>query len=261
MKNDMEAKKLEIIAGPCSAESREQVLATARQLRALGIGTFRAGLWKPRSRPGAFEGCGAQALPWLQEVQGLGMRVMTEVGLPEHVEAALAAGVDGLWIGARTVVNPFLMDRLAEVLAGTEVPVFVKNPVCPDLELWTGAVERLLQRSAGRLTAIFRGFCVEDSGIYRNAPLWRYVRLFRERFPQLPVYCDPSHIAGRRELVGPLCREAAGEGVDGFFIESHVEPDAALSDARQQLTPAELGALLAALEREAGCALRLSAGG
>ena len=128
MKNDMEAKELEIIAGPCSAESREQVLATARQLRALGIGTFRAGLWKPRSRPGAFEGCGAQALPWLQEVQGLGMRVMTEVALPEHVEAALAAGVDGLWIGARTVVNPFLMDRLAEVLAGADVFIGVSAP-------------------------------------------------------------------------------------------------------------------------------------
>ena len=236
--------QLHIIAGPCSAESREQLVKTAQELKAIGIDTFRAGLWKPRSHWGTFEGRGAEALPWMKEVQNLGMKVMTEVALPAHVEAALKAGLDQLWIGARTVVNPFMMDELASALQGTDIPVFVKNPVCPDLELWAGGLERLMHKDVKQLRCIYRGFSVYDPAPFRNSPLWPLLREFRERFSELPMYYDPSHIAGKRELIPQLIRGALNYPVDGFFIESHICPDFALSDAAQQLTPHDLKVML-----------------
>ena len=238
---------LHIIAGPCSAESREQVVSTAEQLKAVGIDTFRAGLWKPRSRWGTFEGRGVEALPWLKEVQQMGMKVMTEVALPCHVEAVLKAGLDALWIGARTVVNPFMMEELGAALQGVEIPVLVKNPVCPDLELWKGGLDRLMHHQVKNLGSIYRGFCVVDSAPYRNAPLWPFLKLFREEYPDLPLYFDPSHISGKRALIPELCREALSYDLDGMMIESHVCPDCALSDAAQQLTPHDVKALLDSL--------------
>ena len=239
---------LHIIAGPCSAETREQVLHTARQLKALGIDTYRAGLWKPRSRYGMFEGVGEQAVPWMQEVQQLGMKVMTEVALPEQVKIAVEGGFDQLWIGARTVVNPFMMELLAEALEGTGRPVFVKNPVCPDLDLWAGGIDRLLHHGIKDLRIIHRGFCTLDSAPYRNAPVWDYMAEINRRFPDLPLYVDPSHMAGQRELIAELCEQALHYPIDGFFIESHCCPAQALSDAPQQLTPEDLDALLVQLQ-------------
>ena len=237
--------KLDVIAGPCSAESRQQVLETAEGLKRLGVSVMRAGLWKPRSRYGAFEGVGECALPWLHDVQcRYGLMVMTEIALPVHVEAALKGNVDMLWIGARTTVNPFMMSELAEALRGVDIPVFVKNPVCPDVPLWIGSVERLLRAGVNRISLIHRGFCLSDNTPYRNSPLWELVEYMRREFPAFPVYCDPSHIAGRRELLLPLCREAVAHQNDGLFIECHCCPEQALSDAGQQITPAGLGMLL-----------------
>lgn len=235
---------LHIIAGPCSAESREQVLSTAKQLKALGIDTYRAGLWKPRSRWGCFEGVGEQAVPWMKEVQQLGMKVMTEVALPEHVRIALEGGFDELWIGARTVVNPFLMEILAKELSGVDIPVYVKNPVCPDVALWAGAIDRLQHHDVKNLRLIHRGFNTIDSAPYRNAPVWDYMSKLSQHFPDLPLYVDPSHMAGKRELIPELCKQAMDYNITGFFIESHVCPAKALSDAPQQLTPEDLGLLL-----------------
>lgn len=238
---------LHIIAGPCSAENREQVVTTAEQLKALGVDTYRAGLWKPRSRWGSFEGMGEKAVPWMKEVQQLGMKVMTEVTLPQHVEIAAKAGFDQLWIGARTVVNPFLMDELAASLSGLNIPIFVKNPVAPDIELWSGAIERLQHHGIKELYAIHRGFCLLDSAPYRNAPVWDYMKEFNKRFPKIPLYVDPSHMAGKRELIPELCEQALKYNIAGFFIESHVCPAKALSDAAQQLTPADLKSMLESL--------------
>ncbi|WP_289292579.1 MULTISPECIES: phospho-2-dehydro-3-deoxyheptonate aldolase [Bacteroides] len=237
--------KIELIAGPCSAETREQMMKTATQLRAVGIRTLRAGLWKPRSHYGTFEGVGEKGLAWMEEIQQtLGMRVMTEVALPSHVEAALNAGLDMLWIGARTTVNPFMMHELAEALRGTDIPIWVKNPVSPDLELWIGAIERLQHAGVKRIGAIHRGFCLVDNAPYRNSPLWDQIKELRNRVPGIPVYCDPSHIAGKRELLLQICQEALSLKVDGLFIESHCCPQEALSDAAQQLPPAALSDML-----------------
>ncbi len=236
---------LDIVAGPCSAESREQVMETALQLKTVGIKTFRAGLWKPRSRCGTFEGVGVSALPWLNEVQKMyGMKVTTEVALPAHVDAALKAGIDILWIGARTTVNPFMMFELAESLRGCSVPVFVKNPVCPDLTLWKGGIDRLCRAGVNCISLIHRGFCLEDNTPYRNTPLWDFVDRIRVVFPDFPLYCDPSHIAGRRELLPELCKKALDYNYHGLFIESHCAPDKALSDVAQQITPNELNDLM-----------------
>lgn len=238
-------KTIGIISGPCSAESRRQMMETARGLKAIGVSTLRAGLWKPRSRFGTFEGVGEAGLPWMREVQQeLGLRVMTEVALPAHVEAALKAGLDMVWIGARTTVNPFMMHQLAEALRGCAIPVWVKNPVCPDLELWIGAVERLRQAGLKDIRIIHRGFCTADSSPCRNAPLWELAVRFRAHFPELPCYCDPSHIGGKRELLAAICRKALSLHADGLFIESHCCPQEALSDAAQQLTPQALGELI-----------------
>ncbi|MDO4736557.1 MAG: bifunctional 3-deoxy-7-phosphoheptulonate synthase/chorismate mutase type II [Bacteroidia bacterium] len=244
----MEIKKLSIpgvdlerpiiIAGPCSAESREQVLQTAEALAAKGIKIFRAGIWKPRTKPGGFEGIGTVGLPWLKEVkQKTGMLVSTEVATPAHVFEAVKAGIDLLWVGARTATNPFAMQELADSLRGVDVPVLVKNPVNPDLELWIGALERLANAGITNVGVIHRGFSSYDKKIYRNAPLWHIPIEMKRRFPNLTIICDPSHIGGTRELVAPISQQAMDLNLDGLMIESHCSPDNALSDAKQQITP------------------------
>ena len=237
-----------VIAGPCSAETEEQVMTTARQLADKGCRMFRAGVWKPRTKLGGFEGQGETALPWLQNVKkSTGMLVATEVATPEHVELALKYGIDILWIGARTSANPFAMQALADSLKGVDVPVLVKNPVNPDLELWIGALERINQAGVTRLAAIHRGFSSYDKKIYRNLPMWQIPIELRRRFPSLPIMCDPSHIGGSRELVAPLCQQAMDLGFDGLIVESHCSPDSAWSDAKQQVTPDVLDYILSLL--------------
>ena len=234
----VEEKRPLIIAGPCSAETEEQVFNTAKQLSEKGIKIFRAGRWKPRTKPGGFEGIGEQGLPWMQRVKKeLGMLVATEVANTKHVEAALNAGIDILWIGARTSANPFAMQEIADALKGADVPVLIKNPVNPDLELWIGAIERINGAGIKRIAAIHRGFSTYDKKLYRNLPMWHIPIELHRRIPNLPVICDPSHIGGRRELIAPLCQQAMDLGFDGLIIESHCSPDNAWSDAKQQVTP------------------------
>lgn len=234
-----------VIAGPCSAETEEQVLASARQIAAEGIRIFRAGLWKPRTKPGGFEGVGTAGIPWLRRAkQETGMYMATEVATPAHVQAALAGGIDLLWIGARTAANPFAMQEIADALRGLDIPVLVKNPVSPDLELWIGAVERLYNAGLRRLGVIHRGFTSIDRSRYRNHPLWAIPIELRRRYPQLPVYCDPSHIGGKRELIAPLAQQAMDLGFDGLIVESHCSPDDAWSDKNQQITPQALAYIL-----------------
>ncbi len=237
-----------VIAGPCSAETEEQVMTTARQLAFKGCHIFRAGVWKPRTKPGGFEGNGETALPWLKRVKDeTGMLITTEVATPEHVELALKYGMDILWIGARTTANPFAMQALADSLKGVDIPVLVKNPVNPDLELWIGAMERINQAGVKRIAAIHRGFSSFDKKIYRNLPMWQIPIELRRRIPDLPIICDPSHIGGRRELVAPLCQQAMDLGFDGLIVESHCDPDKAWSDAKQQVTPEVLDYILSLL--------------
>lgn len=236
-----------IIAGPCSAETEEQVLSTARELARNGVKIFRAGIWKPRTKPGGFEGVGREGLPWLAKVkEETGMLTATEVATRQHVEDALAAGVDILWIGARTSANPFAMQEVADALreAGKDVPVLVKNPVNPDLELWIGALQRLYNAGIHRLGAIHRGFSAYGKHLYRNMPQWHIPIELRRRFPNLTLVCDPSHIGGKRELVAPLSQQALDMGFDGLIIESHCDPDCAWSDKAQQVTPDVLNFIL-----------------
>lgn len=241
-----EPNKPYIIAGPCSAETPEQLLSTASALAAQGIEVFRAGVWKPRTKPGSFEGVGVEALGWLQQVkQETGMLTATEVATREHAEAALNAGVDILWIGARTSGNPFAMQEVADVLASApETPVLVKNPMNPDLELWIGGIQRLYNAGLRRLGAIHRGFSVYGEQLYRNQPQWRIPLELCRRIPGLPILCDPSHLGGKRELIAPLSQHALDMGFDGLIIESHCNPDCALSDKEQQITPDVLGVIL-----------------
>ncbi len=237
-----------VIAGPCSAETEEQVMTTARQLAAKGCHMFRAGVWKPRTKPGGFEGNGEKALPWMQEVKReTGMLTATEVATPEHVELALKYGIDILWVGARTSANPFAMQELAESMRGFDGPVLVKNPVNPDIELWVGAMLRLNQAGIKRLGAIHRGFSSCDKKIYRNVPMWQIPIELHRRIPDLPIICDPSHIGGRRDLIAPLCQQAMDLGFDGLIVESHCTPDEAWSDARQQISPDILDYILSLL--------------
>lgn len=241
----IEAKRPLVIAGPCSAETEEQVMNTAAQLAAKGIRIFRAGIWKPRTKPGGFEGVGVEGLPWMARVKNeLGMLTATEVATPKHVEAALETGIDLLWIGARTVANPFAMQELADSLKGADVPVLVKNPVNPDLELWIGGLERINGAGITRLAVIHRGFSSYDKRIYRNPPMWHIPIELHRRIPELPILCDPSHIGGARELVAPLCQQAMDLGLDGLIVESHCTPDCAWSDAKQQVTPDVLDFIL-----------------
>ena len=241
-----------IIAGPCSAETLDQVLTTARELAKNGVKVFRAGIWKPRTKPGGFEGVGVEGLPWLAKVkEETGMLTSTEVATRQHVEEALAAGVDILWIGARTSANPFAMQEIADALKehGADVPVLVKNPVNPDLELWVGAIERLYNAGIRRLGAIHRGFSAYGKHLYRNMPQWHIPIELRRRFPSLTLICDPSHIGGKRELVAPLSQQALDMGFDGLIIESHCDPDCAWSDKTQQVTPDVLNYILHTLVR------------
>lgn len=237
-----------VIAGPCSAETEEQVLTTAKQLASKGCHIFRAGVWKPRTKPGGFEGNGEKALPWMKRVkEETGMLITTEVATPEHVELALKYGIDILWIGARTTANPFAMQAIADSLKGIDIPVLIKNPVNPDLELWIGAMERINQAGIKRIAAIHRGFSSYDKKIYRNLPMWQIPIELRRRIPNLPIICDPSHIGGKRELIAPLCQQAMDLGMDGLIVESHCDPDKAWSDAKQQVTPEVLDYILSLL--------------
>lgn len=238
-------KKPLVIAGPCSAETEEQVMETAKLLASRGVKIFRAGIWKPRTRPGAFEGIGSEGLEWLKKVkQETGMYTATEVATAKHVQEALAAGVDIIWIGARTTVNPFAVQEVADALVGSDVPVLIKNPVNPDLELWIGAIERLYRAGVKKLGVIHRGFSSADKKIYRNLPQWHIPIELRRRFPNLPMFCDPSHIGGKRELVAPISQQAMDMNFDGLIIESHCNPDCAWSDKDQQVTPDVLDYIL-----------------
>lgn len=245
-----------LIAGPCGAESEDQVLETARAIAAGGqTSLFRAGVWKPRTRPGAFEGMGEQALPWMQRVKAeTGLPVTIEIATAAHTEMALKAGIDVLWIGARTTVNPFSVQEIADVLKGVDIPVLVKNPVNPDLQLWFGALERLNRAGIRKLGAIHRGFSTGTKTQYRNAPLWEMAIALRSACHELPIINDPSHISGRRDLIESVAQQALDLNVDGLMIETHRDPATALSDAAQQLTPALLHQILAKLVvREPGC--------
>ena len=241
----IEDKRPLVISGPCSAETEEQVLTTAKGLAAIGIRIFRAGIWKPRTKPGGFEGVGTIGLPWLKRVkEETGMYVATEVATRDHVFEALKAGVDVLWVGARTAVNPFAMQDVADSLRGVDIPVLVKNPVNPDLELWIGAIERLYGAGIHRIGAVHRGFSSFDKKMYRNLPLWHIAIELRRRMPNLPIICDPSHIGGKRELIASLCQQAMDLNFDGLIIETHCNPDHAWSDAAQQITPEVLDYVL-----------------
>ena len=246
----LDPKEPLIISGPCSAETEEQVLKTARELANYGVKVFRAGIWKPRTKPGGFEGIGVEGLPWLQKVkEETGMYVSTEVATKAHVEAALEAGVDLLWIGARTAANPIAMQEIADTLkaSGKDVPVLVKNPVNPDLELWIGAIQRIQNAGIKRVGAIHRGFSSYGKHLYRNKPQWHIPIELGRRMPNIPIICDPSHIGGKRELIAPLSQQAFDMGFDGLIIESHCNPDEAWSDASQQITPEVLNVVLNAL--------------
>ena len=250
----MELNRPLIIAGPCSAESEEQLLTTAQALAATGkVDVLRAGIWKPRTKPGTFEGAGVEALPWLAKAREMtGLAVATEVANAKHVEHAQAFDVDVFWIGARTTSNPFSTQEVAEALRGTEKMVFVKNPVNGDIDLWCGAVERLLACGVKNLGLIHRGFSGFGAGSLRNAPMWHLALEMRRRMPELPMICDPSHICGCREYIADISQQAADLDYDGLMIESHINPDEAWSDAKQQLTPETLAALLDSIKWRAG---------
>lgn len=237
-----------IIAGPCSAETEEQVMTTAKQLAGKGCHIFRAGVWKPRTKPGGFEGHGEPALQWMaQAKKETGMLTATEVATPEHVELALKYGIDILWIGARTTANPFAVQAIADALKGTDIPVLVKNPVNPDLELWIGALQRINGAGIQKLGAIHRGFSSYEKKLYRNDPMWQIPIELKRRLPQLPIVCDPSHISGRRDLIASFCQQALDLGLDGLIVESHCNPDKAWSDASQQITPEVLDFIVSRL--------------
>lgn len=238
-----------VISGPCSAETHEQVIGTALKLAEIPqVKVFRAGLWKPRTRPSAFEGVGEVGLEWLTEVKQLtGLKTAVEVARPEHVEACLKHKVDILWIGARTVVNPFSVQELAEVLKGVEVAVMIKNPLNPDISLWIGALERINRSGIKRLAAVHRGFYYYHHAIYRNQPMWEIPIELQRQLPGLPVICDPSHISGRRDLLLPVSQKALDLEMAGLMIESHIDPLNALTDANQQITPEDLSTLIKSL--------------
>jgi len=234
-----------VIAGPCSAESEEQVMETALGLRKFGINVFRAGIWKPRTHPGSFEGVGTKGLKWLRRVkEETGMKVCTEVAGEKHVYECIKYGVDMVWIGARTTANPFLVQEIADALQDTDIPVLVKNPVNPDLDLWIGALERLNRSGVRKLGVIHRGFSTSEKIAYRNDPLWQIAIELRTRIPSMPFFADPSHMGGSRNYLAEISQRAMDLGLEGIMIESHCNPDAALSDAKQQLTPAALQDLL-----------------
>lgn len=234
-----------VISGPCSAETEEQLLDTCRQLQKIGITIMRAGVWKPRTRPNNFEGIGVDALKWIQNVKAeLGVKFAIEVGNPAHVEAALNHGIDILWIGARSTVNPFTVQEIADSLKGVDVPVLIKNPINPDLALWMGAIERINNAGIDKIGAIHRGFSSQTESKYRNLPLWRIAIDLKSQIPDLPMICDPSHICGNREMLAEVSQKALDLNYDGLMLESHRDPDNAWSDAKQQVTPQVLKGLI-----------------
>lgn len=235
-----------IISGPCSAETESQTITTCKQLAATGkVHALRAGIWKPRTRPGLFEGVGEIGLSWLVAAgKETGLPVTTEVATAAHVEAALKAGVDILWVGARTTVNPFSVQEIADAVKGVDIPVMVKNPVNPDLELWIGALERLNKAGITKMAAIHRGFSSFEKGPFRNAPMWELAIELKTRIPELDIICDPSHITGARDLISFVSQKALDLDMAGLMIESHITPDAAWSDAKQQVTPQALDKIL-----------------
>ncbi|MFP4023535.1 MAG: chorismate mutase [Thiohalospira sp.] len=234
-----------IISGPCSAETEEQVMQTARKLRDNGVTIFRAGIWKPRTRPNSFEGVGSAGLEWLKKVKTeTGMLVSTEVANVKHVYESLKTGIDILWIGARTTANPFAIQEIADALKGLNIPILIKNPVNPDVELWLGAIERFFNAGITNIGAIHRGFSSFEKSIYRNIPQWQIPIELKTRIPDIPLICDPSHIAGKRSLLKEISQKAMDLNFDGLMIESHIEPYKAWSDAKQQITPEVLKNLL-----------------
>jgi chorismate mutase len=242
--NAMDLNHPLVIAGPCSAESEEQVLKIAHQIKNTDATILRAGIWKPRTRPGNFEGVGEIGLKWLKRAKDeTGLLTATEVANPAHVELALKNDVDLLWIGARTTVSPFIVQEIAEALKGTDKMVLVKNPVNPDLALWLGAVERLHTSNINKLGVIHRGFSTYEKTRYRNNPEWQIPIDLQNQFPDLPLILDPSHIAGRRAIIFDLCQTALDLNFDGLMIETHHDPDNAWSDAKQQITPKTLDQL------------------
>ena len=230
-----------VIAGPCSAETEEQVLKIAHQLKETDTTVMRAGIWKPRTRPGNFEGVGALGLKWLQKAkQETGLMIATEVANANHVDLALKHDIDILWVGARTTVSPFIVQEIADALKGTDKIVLIKNPVNPDLALWLGAVERFYESNVKNLGVIHRGFSTYEKTRYRNNPEWQIPIDLQTKFPDLPLILDPSHIAGRRDIIFDLCQTALDLNYDGLMVETHFDPDNAWSDAEQQITPAAL---------------------
>lgn len=241
-----------LIAGPCSAETEDQVLATANALKNTGVSLFRAGIWKPRTRPGAFEGVGAPGLKWLRRVrQETGLAVTTEVANAQHVQECLEHGIDVLWIGARTTVNPFSVQEIADALTGVDIPVLVKNPINPDYKLWVGALERLHQAGLRRVAAVHRGFSSYGDFKYRNAPRWQMAIDLMQEFPDLEVICDISHICGRRDILTETAQKAYDLNFDGLMVEVHPNPNQAWSDAAQQLTPDAFQDMLRQIVRRA----------
>ena len=238
-----------IIAGPCSAESEEQLYETAKAIKAQGISLIRAGVWKPRTRPNTFEGMGQEALVWIQQIKKeLNVQFAVEVANAMHVEEALHYGIDVLWVGARSTVSPFIVQEIADALRGCDVPVLVKNPINPDLALWIGALERLNQAGVTKLGAIHRGFSTHQKTRYRNVPVWQLPIELKRQLPDLPMVCDPSHIAGKREMVAEISQVAMDLNFEGLIVETHRDPENAWSDARQQITPATLGELISNLK-------------
>lgn len=248
--NDTWKKRPLIISGPCSAETEEQVLETAVRLANTGkVDVLRAGIWKPRTRPGSFEGIGTKGLPWLQQAKKqTGLPVAVEVATAKQVEDSLHFGVDILWVGARTTVNPFSVQELADSLRGVDVPVLIKNPINADLELWTGAVERIAKAGISRIGLIHRGFASYGNTQYRNAPMWHLAIEMKRRNPELMMINDPSHICGRRDLLMEVAQKAIDLDFDGLMIESHIDPDNAWSDAKQQVTPERLGEMISEIK-------------
>jgi chorismate mutase len=228
-----------LIAGPCSAETEEQVLSTAKKLVSVKeLTMFRAGIWKPRTNPNSFEGVGEKGLPWLQKVKNdFGLKVITEVATPKHVEACLKHNIDAVWIGARTTVNPFYVQEIAESLKGVNIPVYIKNPISPDFGLWAGAIERFKRTGTKQMVAIHRGFYSYEKQIYRNSPIWEIPVKLKTEFPDLDIICDPSHISGNSKLIQEVANEAMFYGMNGLMVETHVNPKEALSDKAQQVSP------------------------
>ncbi len=234
-----------VVAGPCSAETEEQVMETARGLKKMGINVYRAGIWKPRTHPGSFEGIGTEGLRWMQRARKeFGLKIATEVASERHVMECIKFGVDLVWIGARTTANPFLVQEIADALKDTDIPVLVKNPVNPDLELWIGALERLNRAGVKKLGVIHRGFSTFEKIKYRNDPQWQIAIELRSRYPELPFFVDPSHMGGSTEYIREISQRSLDLGFEGLMIESHCNPSCAMSDAKQQLTPDQLSDLL-----------------